>query len=50
MNTELESWIEDTIDELEPIDFDIDNIINYRLAEEILKSTGGRINAKSHDY
>lgn len=39
MNKEMEEWIDEMIDELEHIEFDID-IINHRLAEEILKHCG----------
>ena len=40
MNTEMEDWIDNLIEELGPIELDIDNIINYRLAEEIVKHCG----------
>jgi hypothetical protein len=40
MNSELESWVDEMIDDLEPIDIDIDNVINYRLAEMILNNIG----------
>ena len=40
MNNETEERIDEMIEELEPIELDIDDIINYRLAEEIVKHCG----------
>lgn len=37
MNKELEKYIDELIDDLDDFNVDIDNIINYRLAEEIIK-------------
>jgi hypothetical protein len=40
MIKEMEDWIDEVIDDLDGIDFDINSIIDYRLAEEILKHCG----------
>jgi len=40
MSPELEKYIDEMIDDMEDVELDIDNIINYRLAEEIIKHCG----------
>lgn len=40
MNKEMKDWIDEMIEELGPIELDIDELIDYRLAEEILKHCG----------
>lgn len=40
MNKEMKDWIDSLIEELEPIELDINELIDYRLTEEIIKHCG----------